>query len=136
MSVKTFPTFDKTHATTVVATAPIKANRLVSFNGTHAKAVPEMGNGDLVIGVSETDAAIGEAFAATTGYSALVEAGAAIPRGVYVCPAQDSSGRVEQGGLGLGISLCGIARTAATAPGQLIEVVLLPHITSGLPEGG
>lgn len=125
----TFPTFDKTHATTVVAISAIAANRLVSYKGEHAKC-SYVGPGDYVIGVSETAAQAGEAFAATTGYSALIEADSPIPAGVYVCPAQDGSGRIEVGGFGLGISLCGISRTAATAAGQLVEVVLMPSLTS------
>lgn len=130
MSATTFPTFDKTHGATVVATAAIAANRFVCVNGCHAPGVAWTSWGQQSIGVSETAAAVGEAFAATTGYSALVEASEAIAKGAYVRPASDGSGRAALGAMASGVNFCGVAKTAATAAGQLIEVILQPHLAS------
>ena len=126
MSVKTFPTFDKTHAVTIVAKVPILPNRFVAHCGHYAKAEPEYFDAcQGSAGVSETAAAVGEVVAVVTGYSSLVEAAGIVPKGSYVRPATDDTGRAEQGA---SLSCCGIAMTEATAPGQLIEVVLRPHL--------
>lgn len=126
MSVKTFPTFDKTHAVTIVAKAPILPNRFVAHCGHYAKAEPEYFDAcQGSAGVSETAAAVGEVVAVVTGYSYLVEAADPIPKGAYVRPCVDDTGRAE---LGVSLSCCGIALTEATAPGQLIEVVLRQHL--------
>ena len=126
MSVKTFPTFDKTHAVTIVAKVPILPNRFVAHCGHYAKAEPDYLDAcQGSAGVSETAAAVGEAVSVVTSYSYLVEAAGIVPKGSYVRPATDDTGRAEQG---ISLSCCGIAMTEATAPGQLIEVVLRPHL--------
>ena len=130
MSVKTFPTFDKTHAITIVAAAVILPNRFIAHCGHYAKAQPDAHDACQVsAGVSETAAAVGDAVAAVTGYSYLVEASGAIDKGAYVRPCIDDTGRAETG---ISLSCCGIALTAATAAGQLIEVALRPHIHAGV----
>lgn len=122
MSVKKFPTYDKTHSATVVATAALAANRFVAADGGYASATPDAGN-KLAFGVSETAAAVGDAIAVTTGFSQLVEAGEAITKGAFVQPGTD--GKAAPGTIA---KRCGVAASAATAAGQLIEVVLTPHI--------
>lgn len=119
----TSPTFNKTHAITVVATAAIEANRFVCLAGTHAPAFAAGAAANLdVVGVSETSAAAGDAFAATTAYSQLVEASEAIAVGDLVKPAAD--GKAAKG---TQADHCGRAHSAATAAGALIEVQILPH---------
>ena len=136
MSLKTFPTFDKTHAVTIVAKVPILPNRFVAHCGHYAKAQPDLYDAcQGSAGVSETAAAVGEAVSVVTSYSYLVEAAGIVPKGSYVRPATDDTGRAEQGA---SLSCCGIALTEATAAGQLIEVVFRPHIHAISPpeEGG
>lgn len=116
--------FDKTHAVTVLATAAIAANRFVSYDGTHTAAAPASGVKDAQ-GVSEEAAAVGEAVSVITGYSALVEASAAIAVGAYVKPAADGSGKAAAGALA---DHCGRALSAATAAGQLLEVQITEHV--------
>ena len=116
--------FDKKHAETVVATAVVAVNRFVCRAGTHAPAAPANGNQD-VIGVSEEPAAIGEAFPAVTRYSYLVEASVAITKGAYLKPAADGTGRAAIGAIG---DHCGVAMSAASAAGQLVEVQIVKHV--------
>lgn len=115
--------FDKRHAETVVASAPVAAHRFVCRAGTHAPVAPANGNQDS-IGVSEEAADTGEAFAAVTDYSYLVEASAPITKGAYVKPAADGSGKAAVGSLA---DHCGVAMDAATAIGQLVEVQIVKH---------
>ena len=116
--------FDKVHALTVVATAALTKNRFVSFDGTHTVVAPASGGKDCC-GVSEESAAVGEAVSVITGYSALVEASAAITLGAYVKPAADGSGKAAAGSLS---DHCGRALSAATAAGELVEVQLTEHV--------
>ena len=122
MSVSISPTFNKVHATTLLAIAATAAHRFVAADGGYASATPTAGN-KLVLGVSETAAAVGDAFAATTGFSQLVEAGEAISKGAFVQPGTDG-----KAALGTIARRCGVALSAASAAGQLIEVQLTPHI--------
>lgn len=115
--------FDKRHGTTVVATAPVLANRFLGYNGAHASATT--GGAADAQGVSETAAATGEAVTVVTRYSYLVEASAAIVRNAFVKPAADGSGRAVAGSM---TDHCGRALAAATAAGQLIEVEILKHV--------
>lgn len=116
--------FDKVHATTVIATAAITANRFVSYEGKPAATLPTTGLGDSQ-GIAEESAAIGDAVSVVTGYSYLVEASAAISAGAYVKPAADGSGKAMTGSL---TDHCARALGAATAAGQLVEVQITEHV--------
>lgn len=113
--------YDKQHALTMVAVAAIAAARFVGYDGTHATSAGGVHDNQ---GVSETAAAIGDAFSAVTSYSALVEASEAIAFGDYVKPAADGSGKAAVGAVD---EHCGRALGAATAAGQLIEVQIVKH---------
>jgi hypothetical protein len=114
--------YDKQHAVTLVATAAIAVARFVGYDGTHATSA---GGVKDCQGVSEQAADIGEAFSASTGYSALVEASAAIAFGDYVKPAADGSGKAAVGALA---DHCGRALGAAGGAGELIEVQIVRHV--------
>lgn len=116
------PQYDKQHAVTLVAMAALAVARFVAYDGTYATAA---GGGKDCQGVSESAAAIGDALAVTTDYSALVEASAAIALFDYVKPAVDGTGRAAVGTLA---DHCGRALGAATAAGQLVEVQLVRHV--------
>ncbi len=115
--------YDKQHAATVVATAAIEKARFVGFGGAHATAAG--GTSADSMGVSEHAAAIGSTVSVITGYSALVEASAPIAAHAFVKPAADGSGKAA---VGSNTDHCGKAREAATAAGQMIEVVLYRHL--------
>lgn len=115
--------YDKQHATTIVATAAIEKSRFVGLGGAHATAAG--GNSADAVGVSEHAAAIGNTVSVITGYTALVEASAAITAHSFVKPAADGSGKAA---VGSNADHCGKALEAATAAGQLIEVVLYRHL--------
>ena len=122
------PTHNKTHAITLVAVAAIAANRFVAAEGKHAgdfTGDAASSAASFSMGVAETAAATGEAVSVVTDYSYLVEAGGAIALHDWVKPHADASGRAAVGG---NTEHCGIAMSAATAAGQLIEVRLLPHL--------
>ena len=74
-------------------------------------------------GVTEHAAEVGEAVAAITGYSALVEAEAAIAFGALVKVGTDGKAIT-----GTAADHCGRALGAATQAGQLIEVQLYKHV--------
>lgn len=114
--------YDKQHAVTIIATAILAAARFVSYNGAAPVVIGAVGAND-VQGVTEHAAAIGESVSASTGYSALVEASAAIAFGAFVTT--DAAGMAAVGST---TNYCGRALGAATAAGQLIEVQLLPHV--------
>lgn len=113
--------YDKQHALTIVATAAIAACRFVGYDGTHATSAGGVHDAQ---GVSETAAEIGDAFSATTGYSALVECSAAVAFGDYVKPAADGTGKAAVGAVD---EHCGRALGATTAAGQLVEVQIVKH---------
>lgn len=113
--------YDKQHSVTVVATSALSTARFCGFDG--APATSAGGSHDAQ-GVTETEAAIGGAVSVVTGYSAAVEAGAAIEQFAYVKPAADGSGKAITGASG---ECCGIALEAATGDGDVIEVRILPH---------
>ncbi|MDR1890117.1 MAG: DUF2190 family protein [Zoogloeaceae bacterium] len=115
-------TYDKTHAVTVILTAPVAARRFVSYAGAHATSAG--GEADAQ-GVSETAGETGEAISVITGYSALVEASAAIAAGAFVKPASDGTGRAVAGASN---ETSGRALTAAAAAGDVIEVELYRHV--------
>lgn len=113
--------FDKRHAVTIVATAALEANRFVAYDGTHATSV---GGAKDAQGITEQQAAIGEAVSAITSYSGLVETSAAIALGDYVKPAADGSGKAA---VGAANDHCGRALGVA-AIGQLVEVQIVQHL--------
>ena len=112
--------YDKQHAVTIEATAPLAAYRFVAYNGAYPSAA---GGANAVQGVSETAAAVGEALSLVTGYSYLVQAGADIAFGALVAP--DATGQAVAGTLA---NHCGRALGAASQAGQLIEVQLYRHV--------
>jgi hypothetical protein len=111
--------YDKTHGVTTVAQVALADARFVAYDGGYPT---NAGGAKAVQGVSESNAAAGDALNLVTGYSALVEAGAAIGFGTLV--KADATGRAIAGTL---TDHCGRALGASTAAGQLIEVQLLQH---------
>ena len=115
------PAHQKECAVTIIATAAVSACRFVAYNGQHATAA---GIGADSQGISECDAAPGQALSAITEYSGLVEAAEPIAAFAFVKPALDGSGKAITGSP---TEHCGRALLAATAAGQVIEVQVLPH---------
>ena len=116
--------FDKCHASTVAAAAPLLAHRFVSYEGKHASAAPAAAEQESQ-SLSETAAAPGETVSVVTGYSFLAEAAEAIAFGAYVKPAADSSGKAAKDSAS---DHCDRALGAAAQAGDLIEVQLLHHV--------
>lgn len=114
--------YDKQHAITLVATAAVAAARFVAYDGGHATSAGGVKDAQ---GVSEQAGAVGDAISLITGYSAPVEASAAIAFGDYIKPAADGSGRADVGTL---TDHCGRALGAVGAAGQLVEVQLVRHV--------
>lgn len=100
---------------TGIATAAITAARFVGlFTGAHCGAAAK------AQGVSQTDAAIGDAFALDVHGTTIVESGAAVAAGVAI--KSDATGRaIAQAGAG---EIVAYSVTAASAAGQKIEVLL------------
>lgn len=113
--------FDLQHAITIVATAPVAANRFAAYDGGHATSA---GGPKDAQAISQFAADPGQAFSAITSYSGLVEASAAIAFGDYVKPAADGSGRAA---VGAADDHCGRALGAAAGAGALFECQLVPH---------
>ena len=113
--------YSKIHAVTLIAAAALGANRFIGFDGTHATSA---GGAHDAQGVSETEAAIGQATSVVTAYSAPVEAGEAIAQFAFVKPAADGSGKAITG---TATDHCGVALEAAGGDGQFVEVRILPH---------
>lgn len=101
---------------TVKASAVLTARRFATLGG----AVPAAGAA--AAGVVRTAAAIGDDVAVDVYGTAIVEAGAAVAAGAAV--EADATGRAIT--LAAGVKL-GRARSAATAAGDLIEIVLIPN---------
>ena len=112
--------YDKQHAVTMLATAALAANRFLAHDGGYAT---NAGGTKDTIGVSESNAGIGDVFPVITGFSALVTAVEPIAQHAYVKPAADGSGMAATG---TATDHCGRAMEAAVA-GQLVEVRILPH---------
>ncbi len=112
----------KRFAVTLVAMAAIAANRIIAYDGTYATAVGGVKDAQ---GVSEFDAASGDAVSVVTDYSYLVECSAAIAFGDYIKPAVDGTGRAAVGTLA---DHCGRALGATTAAGQLVEMQIVRHV--------
>ena len=115
--------YDKQHATTLVATAALAANRFASYGGGYASGVAGAGGSSDACGVTEHAVEVGEAVSVVTGYSYLVEAGATFAAGAFVKPGADGKAVV-----GTITDHCARALEAATAIGQLVEVRLMPHV--------
>ena len=110
----------KRFALTMVAVAALVANRFVAYDGTYATSA---GGAKDSQGVTENDAAIGDALSVVTDYSYPVEASAAVAFGDYIKPAADGTGRAAVGAIG---DHCGRALGAA-AVGQLFECQIVQH---------
>lgn len=121
MATLTSPTYDKTHASTVIAQTALVAGRFVGHDGGYATSA---GGGHDCKGVSEYDVPAGEAVSLITGYSAIVRCAEPIAQWALVKPAADGTGRAAVGGAA---DRCGRALTASTAADQVVEVQLLPH---------
>jgi len=115
--------YEKFHATTVVASAVVAANRFVSYAGGYANQATRVYDSADCLGVSEHAAAIGEAMSVITGFSALVEAGEAIGAGLPVTVGANGVAM-------LGTAAAHVGRTleAAGGAGALVEVRLLPAL--------
>jgi hypothetical protein len=114
--------FDKQHAMTLVAAVAITRCRFVSYAGGVPVASGAGGATD-VAGVAEHDAAAGEALSVVTGFSYLVESGAAINAGQFVKPGADGVAVV-----GTITDNCGRALTTVGGAGRLVEVRLQNHV--------
>ncbi|QPF74196.1 DUF2190 domain-containing protein [Roseateles sp. DAIF2] len=112
--------YDKRHGVTIVATAAVAANRFAAYDGGHATSAGGVKDSQ---GISETPAAIGEAFTAVTDYSYPVEASEPIALFDYLKPAADGSGRAA---VGTATAHCARALGAAAA-GQLVEAQIVTH---------
>jgi len=115
--------YEKIHATTTVLAAAVLAGRFIGYNGAYASATAG-GTADAQ-GVSEMAGEIGDAIPVITGYSAVVEASAAITAGAFVKPAADGSGRAVTGSA---TDHCGRALNAAGGAGDMIEVEIYRHL--------
>lgn len=113
--------YDKEHAVTVLATAAIAANRFIGFDGAHATSA---GAGHDAQGVSESEAAMGQALSVITEYSGPVETAEAIAQFAFVKPAADGSGKAITG---TATDHCGRALEAAAGAGAIIETQVLAH---------
>mgnify|MGYP003646480655 CR=1 FL=1 len=99
----------------VVATAAISTARGVSFAGAHT------GAGLAIYGVSRTSGAIGDPVPIDCIGTTLMESGAAVTAGAAV--EVDSVGRAINFAAGVKV---GRALSAASAAGQMVEVLLFP----------
>lgn len=115
--------YQKNHATTVVALAATSSARFMGYDGGYATSAGGVHDAQ---GVGENAADAGGSVAVVTCYSAPVEAAEAIAFGDFVKPAADGSGRAIVGTAGA--DNCGRALSAAGAAGQFVEVQILMHI--------
>lgn len=112
----------KEFAVTLVATAVLLACRIVAYDGGYATSAGGVKDAQ---GVSEMDAAIGDAVSVVVDYSYLVECSAAVAFGDYIKPAADGSGQNAVGSL---TDHCGRALGATTAAGQFFEMQIVRHV--------
>ena len=112
---------NKTDAITVIATAAVAASRIIAYDGGYATSAGGVKDAQ---GVSENNAAIGEAISVVTEYSYLVEASVPVAFGDYIAPAADGSGRAAVGAMA---NHCGRALGSASAAGQLFEMQVVQH---------
>ncbi len=98
---------------TTTATAGVTSRQLVGFDGAPA------GDGDTILGVAQTDAAAGAAFAVDViGVFDLV-AGAAIPAGSPVQANANAAPIVKAAGAQIGTAL-----SAAAKPGDIVKILI------------
>lgn len=117
----------KRFAITMVAVAALLAHRFAAYDGGYATSA---GGVKDCQGVTESDAAVGDAVSVVTDYSYTVEASAAIVFGDYITPAADGSGRAA---VGTATDRCGRALGSASGPGMLVEVQILPQTATAFP---
>ncbi len=103
---------------TMTATAAITPNRFVTPAGALA------GAGVNAQGVAQSNAAVGEKFAATVIGTEIVETGAAIAAGALI--ETDATGRAITKAAGVAVARLAPGEVAAAA-GQFVEVVLIPN---------
>lgn len=97
---------------TAEATAEIWSKQLVGFDGAPA------GDGEEVLGVAQTDAAVGQPFSVDViGVIELI-AGAAIPAGSEVQSNANGAPIVKAAGARIGVAV-----TAAANPGDIVKVL-------------
>lgn len=115
--------YQKTNAVTLLALSAVEANRFIAHDAGYATSA---GAAKDTLGVSESSAAIGDAFSVITGFSALVLSGEALAEHAFVKPAADASGKVITG---TATDHCGrvMPGSSASAAGQLVEIRILPH---------
>ena len=106
--------YDKTHAVTLVATAAVAACRFIAYDGGYPSVA---GGAKDAQGVTEHAAEVGEAVVAITGYSALVEAEAAIAFGALVKVGTD--GKAITGTAWSGPAFFGLRQPAPKRQGGL-----------------
>jgi len=105
-------------ALTLALTGTVTANRFVQVDGTLA------GAGENAIGVARTDGVSGDDIAVDVLGTAVVEAGAAVAAGATI--KADANGKaITWATSGAKIA---IALQAASADGDLIEVLLIPNV--------
>ena len=114
--------YTKRFAVTMVAMVALAASRIVAYDGGYATASGGVKDAQ---GVTESDAAVGEAVSVVTDYSYLVECSAPVAFGDYIKPALDGTGRAAVGTL---TDHCGRALGATTAAGQLVEMQIVRHV--------
>lgn len=100
----------------LLASGAVAANRFVLATGAQASAA-----GASVIGVAREAALSGAMFTCDILGTAIVEAEAAINKGVAVKSGADGRALAHDTG-----TKAGVALQAATAAGQMIEILLLP----------
>jgi hypothetical protein len=103
---------------TVAATAALTANRFIGHDGDFASAAGS------ALGVSRSDAAIGEDLPVDVLGTAVVEAGALIAAGAAVEVGTDGKAVTESAGIAVGRLAPG---AAAGAAGEFVEVILIPN---------
>jgi hypothetical protein len=105
-------------ALTAVATSAVTAARFVTHAGAHAGAAAN------TLGVSRTDAAVGQAFSVDVIGTAVVEAGGAIAAGAAV--ETDAQGRAVTKNAGPTVARLAPGESAVQA-GDLVEVILIAN---------
>jgi len=105
---------------TVAASAALIAERCVTAAGAYATAA---GN---ALGVTTTQAAIGELVGVDVLGTAVATAGGAIAKNAYVEVGSDGKVVTHAGGVAVGQAL-----QAAAADGDRIEVLLIPNAPAG-----
>ncbi|MBX3655700.1 MAG: DUF2190 domain-containing protein [Ramlibacter sp.] len=117
--------YNKTHAVTLVAAAALAACRLIGRDGGYADSSGGLHDCQ---GVSETEAAEGDAVSVVTGYSYPVTCGEDIALGDYIKP-----GTAGVAMIGTADDHCGRALGAGVEDG-LVEMQIVMHIHPAVPD--